>query len=758
MIEMSVDKETVLPPQGRSVGSHQQSMSSFNNNNSSGETPAKHISKDGSATEVEMGSTANTVEVKTSNTKDLEQSDVQAQESNSGLQHNAQQPKVNKRRSTMSTGFKHPIFGKKRRRANSESNPVLPTNFQLGGNIFDPLNLNSLLDEEVNRALNAETPKSSPLPLKSRDPVEILIPRDITDPLNLNCGAKRNTGDLISPLKSSGRRRHRNRHHGGAGGGPAGLGVAQLDFSEAERSVEGAPATAEGVPSSSLSHPLPGVSAGSTLPEGAALLNTSPSTDHNPSTVNNPGEDLRTSSGPSVKPQPAQRLSGGHAVPADGSDVALAPTAAGPALPHLPGRQRKRRRVSSRSDNSRASSTTPAKQARPEKGRRAPGPVKHGQPFQTPVVTSGSRTISRRMPPNHRGTNQQPKKKFQYGNYTKYYGYRNPGVSDDPRMDFLRPEWFQGRVVLDLGCNTGHLTMFIAKQCLPSRIVGLDIDGGLIHAARQNIRYYLSEIQAREARRNGTEDQPQSRGMDDLKDGMLEEQREQRKDAVEEGRRGRPGADRGLKSNREESGGNCFEQRQREVERSNERTSDKKEGGDGGGGGPPKGSHTFPVSLRISRGPIAAPPLPKSPSQQQGSFPANVSFVTGNYVVENDQFLLTQKEEYDVILCLSVTKWVHLNWGDAGLKRLFHRVYRHLRPGGIFILEPQPWSSYGRRKRLTDTIYKNYVNIRLKPDDFSTYLTSEVGFNSYELIGIPMNLSRGFQRPIYLFHKGPSRK
>lgn len=618
MIEMSVDKETILSPEGRSDGSHHQSPSSFNSTLVTGKTPAKHNSKNGGVTEIEMGSTANTLEANNSYTMDQEQSYVQAQESNSGQQNNAQQPRVNKRRSTLSSGFKHPIFGKRRRRANSESNPVLPTNFLLGGNIFDPLNLNSLLDEEVNRALNAETPKSSPLPPKSREPVEILIPRDITDPLNLNCGV---TGPLISPVKSSGRRRHRNRHHGGAGGGQACLGAAQLDFSEGERSVEGAPATAEGTTSSSLSHPLPGTTAGNTLPEGAALLNTSPSDGPKPSTVNNLSEEMRNSGMPKRKPQAPQRLCSGPTVPAVELDGALAPGTAGPALPHVPGRQRKRRRVSSRSENSRASSATPAKHGRAERGGRT-----HSQPFHTPAPSSGSRTISRRMAPNHRSTNQQLKKKFQYGNYTKYYGYRNPGASDDPRMELLKPEWFEGKTVLDLGCNTGHLTMSIAKQCLPSRIVGLDIDGGLIHAARQNIRYYLSEIQAREVRRHGKEEVPQSSVMNDQKDGFLEEKVAQRSDGIEEDGRGKSVKDIRLKSDRAEKGQNCLEQRQRELGRSNKETSEKKDGG--GGKGSPEGCRTFPVSLRISRGPIAAPPLPKSPNQHRGSFPANVSFVT----------------------------------------------------------------------------------------------------------------------------------
>lgn len=59
--------------------------------------------------------------------------------------------------------------------------------------------------------------------------------------------------------------------------------------------------------------------------------------------------------------------------------------------------------------------------------------------------------------------------------------------------------------------------------------------------------------------------------------------------------------------------------------------------------------------------------------------------------------------QYDVILCLGVTKWVQLQSGDAGVARLFKRAYQSLSPGGLFILEPQPWSSYSHSKRASVT-------------------------------------------------------
>ena len=68
---------------------------------------------------------------------------------------------------------------------------------------------------------------------------------------------------------------------------------------------------------------------------------------------------------------------------------------------------------------------------------------------------------------------------------------------------------------------------------------------------------------------------------------------------------------------------------------------------------------------------------------------------------ENDTDLDHVITEYDTIMAFSVTKWIHLNFGDQGLKRFFRRIYRTLRPGGMFLLEPQPWSSYRLKRRMT---------------------------------------------------------
>ncbi|CBY31660.1 unnamed protein product [Oikopleura dioica] len=252
---------------------------------------------------------------------------------------------------------------------------------------------------------------------------------------------------------------------------------------------------------------------------------------------------------------------------------------------------------------------------------------------------------------------REDKQNFPHGNYIQYYGYRNSNKFTDYRVDLMKKEWIQGLDILDIGCNSGHLTLLIARDLKPRKIVGVDIDEKLIEMAQKNIRHYCPE--------------------------------------------------------------------------------EKK----------------FPASFSKLYGPLRAPYVNTGLSASRGKdFPENVHFINGNYVFSCDEFLERQEPEYDTIIAFSVSKWVHLNNGDNGIKRFFRRIFRQLRPGGRFLLEPQPWKSYARRKKLTPEIEENYKNIKFKPAEFTSFLTS-IGFSD------PINLTsaqseKGFkQREVLLYNK-----
>lgn len=72
---------------------------------------------------------------------------------------------------------------------------------------------------------------------------------------------------------------------------------------------------------------------------------------------------------------------------------------------------------------------------------------------------------------------------------------------------------------------------------------------------------------------------------------------------------------------------------------------------------------------------------------------SRVSFRTQNYIESVDPTEVA-KEQFDVILCLSTAKWIHVNFGDVGLKALFLKAHQQLAPNGIFVVETHPWKSH----------------------------------------------------------------
>eukprot|EP00729_Bicosta_minor_P015995 gene15995-10995_t len=132
------------------------------------------------------------------------------------------------------------------------------------------------------------------------------------------------------------------------------------------------------------------------------------------------------------------------------------------------------------------------------------------------------------------------------------------------------------------------------------------------------------------------------------------------------------------------------------------------------------GATFVPISFYMSLGP--------APSSAD-----NISFETLDYAESE----ACPKEVYDCVVCVSTVKWIHLNRGDDGVKRLFKKVFVTLKPGGCFIFEAQPWQSYRKKRTLTPQIRAMFKSIELKPAMFHEYLLETIGFKRqvYEDLG-----------------------
>lgn len=488
--------------------------------------------------------------------------------------------------------------------------------FHCGGNSADPLNLNSLIDRDP----SVTTPQASPLSEHSESPVQVLEPRDKTDPLNLKGVVLE--PEIKDPHVAVKKRKKKKRHN--------------VNHSNSEN---------EGKPKEQLS--TQSSDNADTVSEGKRKRKRN---------TNETGEaiEAKVDAKRSGKCTTVSAESKGHASLLTEDSEPAAKKTAGVIISDSS------KEAESKSDIVKTDDST------------LQGENENNSSLKAKDIGKFHRLNEGKHPKRDKhcqdGKPFKQKKLFIYGNYNRYYGYRNPHCSQDLRLKCLKKEWLEGKDVLDLGCNVGHVTLTIARDFSPRIIMGIDIDTGLIKAAKNNLRYYVNSPVSVP----GTSEQ----GVD------------------------------------------------------------------------------FPLSFSITSGPLAAPVV--LDLEKDAGFPHNVVFKQENYVPDSSEVLLKQKPMYDVILCLSLTKWIHLNWGDEGLKLMFKRIFLHLRPGGKLILEPQPFSSYKKKKNLTEKIRANYDAMRFRPEHFVDFLLSDlVGFATFEVLEIPQHKSSGFQRPMYLFTKPP---
>eukprot|EP01107_Rhizomastix_libera_P016739 TRINITY_DN7156_c0_g1_i1.p2 TRINITY_DN7156_c0_g1~~TRINITY_DN7156_c0_g1_i1.p2 ORF type:complete len:461 (-),score=94.08 TRINITY_DN7156_c0_g1_i1:1124-2485(-) len=287
------------------------------------------------------------------------------------------------------------------------------------------------------------------------------------------------------------------------------------------------------------------------------------------------------------------------------------------------------------------------------------------------------------------------------GNYEKYYGYRLLGEVGDRRLECLQQEWFAGKTALDIGCNSGCVTIGIAEKFHPKMIVGVDFDKDLIDKANESVKRVvlgrLKQNQRISLTKITTKNGPTT---------ITTEQKEQSPSQIPE-------------------------------------TPDPKAISES-----PSSSTSLPISvyLKSTHDPSTAPILTDS-----SSFPRNISFVCEDFM-DGSEECEKYSETYDTILCLSVTKWIHLNFGDEGIRRLFRKAYALLKTGGVFILEPQLWKGYKKRSHISQTTKFNFKNAKLRPNEFSDVLMNEIGFSAVDFLYIPSTMN-GFDRPIYASYK-----
>lgn len=110
------------------------------------------------------------------------------------------------------------------------------------------------------------------------------------------------------------------------------------------------------------------------------------------------------------------------------------------------------------------------------------------------------------------------------------------------------------------------------------------------------------------------------------------------------------------------------------------------------------------------------------------------------------------------MISFSVTKWIHLNWGDDGLIYLLLKCYSLLKRYGILIIEYQHHSSYHKKRNYTATVQQNYEKLQIQPQQIPLIL-QHIGMQVIAtktpntVATLARSLTKGFNRPIVILKK-----
>lgn len=339
------------------------------------------------------------------------------------------------------------------------------------------------------------------------------------------------------------------------------------------------------------------------------------------------------------------------------------------------------------------------------------------------------------------------KRIFTHGNYSMYYSIRQQNepqagtngtvncgtcgtqVHDlqDLRLRRLvdaryAARLFEGKSVLDIGCNTGLVSFTVAGRLKAKSVVAVDIDTELIARCLESLRTVKYHYQFKFMSVCNTE---APRTTHTAASSI----------ASPTCHNASPGLPTGTTSS---DASVAAQQSSPEV----------------------LSSSTTANSPFFAQWAECLPPLPDSPvmpteltSPQVSCFPFNLTFVAEDFTRLQSE---GRESQFDTILCLSVTKWIHLNSGDTGIKRAFHTMERVLRPGGYIILEPQSWESYRKKRRLKDDFKATLGRINFKPHHFDNFLQEELHLHCVEVLQSNGSSGEFGSRPLFIYQKPES--